>query len=518
MVDAPPRLTLQGICKRYPGVIANDDVSLSVRAGSIHAILGENGAGKSTLMKVIYGLVKPDAGRVLWDGRPVTIAGPKAARSLGIAMVFQHFSLFETLSAAENVWLGQERSGTLSSVVQRMRATSGEYGLEVDPERPVHALSVGERQRVEILRALLNEPRLLILDEPTSVLTPQAVEKLFVTLRRLAERGCSILYISHKLGEIRALCDRCSVLRAGRVSGEVDPRSESNESLARLMLGAEPPSLSRARTQAGEPALTVQRLSASRRDVHGVSLEEVSFELRQGEIVGVAGVSGNGQRELMALLSGEDTRLEPGQVSLFGGELCGQGPRARRALGLRFLPEERLGRAAVPSLSLAENTMLTREEPVARSGWLDLRRQTELARRLITAFKVKTSGPNAEAKSLSGGNLQRFLVGRELDAAPRVLLISQPTWGVDVGAASEIRAALLDLRARGAAILIVSEELDELFEVSDRLLVMAGGRLSPSIPIADATSALVGAYMAGLFDRGPAVVSSHAEEVYHVAP
>ena len=240
---AVPRLRLTGIRKAYPSVVANDGIDLTVMPGEIHAVLGENGAGKSTLMKIIYGVVKPDEGEIRWEGRPVEIANPHAARALGIAMVFQHFSLFDTLTAAENVWLGLDRTRSLAEVTAGIRAKAGEYGLEVDPERPVHTLSVGERQRVEIVRALLTEPRLLILDEPTSVLTPQAVEKLFVTLRLLAERGCSILYISHKLDEIRALCHTCTVLRGGRVTGVADPRQETSAGLSRLMIGAEPPKL-----------------------------------------------------------------------------------------------------------------------------------------------------------------------------------------------------------------------------------------------------------------------------------
>ena len=496
------RLELQGISKQYPAVRANDRVSLRVAPGQIHAVLGENGAGKSTMMKIIYGAVQPDEGELRWNGQTVRITSPAQARALGISMVYQHFSLFDTLTAAENVWLGLDRGPALAEVSARIREVSSTYGLEVDPERPVHSLSVGEKQRVEIVRALMTDPQLLILDEPTSVLTPQAVEKLFVTLRRLAEAGCSILYISHKLDEIRALCHHCTVLRGGKVTGEVDPRQQSNASLSRLMIGAEPPALAARERQASEVVLAVSALSLPRQDAFAVELRDIGFEVRAGEIVGVAGVSGNGQQELMAVLSGEDPRSPAGSVRLLGEDLAGQGPRARRRRGLHFVPEERLGRGAVPTLSLAYNTLLTRSEPVGRGGWVAPDAVRRLAEHIINRFTVKAGGSGAAARSLSGGNLQKFIVGREIDARPRLLIVSQPTWGVDVGAAALIRSELLALREAGCALLVVSEELDELFEISDRLLVIAQGRLSPSVPIAEATIERIGEWMSGLFARG----------------
>ncbi len=494
------RLELRRITKQYPGVRANDAVSLNVRPGQIHAVLGENGAGKSTLMKIIFGAVKPDDGEVVFNGVSVHIRSPQEARALGISMVFQHFSLFDTLTAAENVWLGLDKSLSLAEVTRRIREVSGAYGLEVDPERHVHSLTVGERQRVEIVRALLTKPQLLILDEPTSVLTPQAVAKLFVTLRQLAAEGCSILYISHKLDEIRELCHHCTVLRGGKVTGEVDPAQESNASLSRLMIGSEPPELHRSAAVLGDVALSVKDLSVPSIDPFGTSLKDVGFELRAGEILGIAGVSGNGQQALMAVLSGEDTRARPGTVHLFGHDVARASPRARRRRGLHSVPEERLGRGAVPTLSLAQNTLLTRDDAIGPGGWLRTKGITGMAVELIDRFKVKAAGPHAAAKSLSGGNLQKFIMGREIDAAPKVLLVSQPTWGVDVGAAAQIRGELLKLRDGGCAVLVVSEELDELFEVSDRLMVMAQGRLSPSIPAAEATVEQIGAWMSGLWE------------------
>jgi ABC-type uncharacterized transport system ATPase subunit len=498
--DRPARLELRGISKQYPAVKANDRVNLTVAPGQIHAVLGENGAGKSTLMKIIYGAVKPDEGEILWDGRPVQIASPAQARQLGISMVYQHFSLFDTLTAAENVWLGLDKSLGLAQVTERIRQVAGEYGLDVDPDRPVHSLSVGERQRVEIVRALLTDPKLLILDEPTSVLTPQAVERLFVTLRQLSADGCAILYISHKLDEIRSLCHHCTVLRGGKVTGEVDPTLQSNASLSRLMIGSEPPQLQHRPAQLGELALQVRGLSLAKQDPFGTTLSNIGFELHGGEILGIAGVSGNGQQELMAALSGEDARGPAGSVRLFGQDIAAASPRRRRHLGLHFVPEERLGRGAVPTLSLAHNLLLTRTEGVGAGGWLRMGAIEAQAARLIERFKVKAGGPGAAAKSLSGGNLQKFIVGREIEAQPKLLIISQPTWGVDVGAAAQIRGELLALRNAGCALLVVSEELDELFEICDRLVVIAQGRVSPSVARRDASIEQIGIWMSGLWE------------------
>jgi simple sugar transport system ATP-binding protein len=495
-----PRLELAHITKRYPSVVANSDISLAVEPGQTHAVLGENGAGKSTLMKIIYGAVQPDEGGIRFNGQPVQVRNPQEARALGISMVFQHFSLFDTLTVAENVWLGLDKHLKLAEVARRIEAKAAEYGLPVDPSRPVHTLSVGEMQRVEIIRALLTDPQLLILDEPTSVLTPQAVDKLFIVLRQLAAQGCSILYISHKLHEIRALCDACTVLRGGKVTGECDPRQESNASLSRMMIGAEPPQLEHHDRQPGDVVLQVRDLSLERESPFGVDLHAIAFDVRAGEVVGIAGVSGNGQRELMAAVSGEDTRAPSHAIRVAGQGAGRLGPSRRRQLGLHFVPEERLGRGAVPSLPLAQNLLLTRTDAVGRSGWIDVRALRMQAQDLIQRFNVKAGGPHAAARSLSGGNLQKFIVGREISARPRLLVISQPTWGVDVGAAAQIRAEILQLRDAGCAVLVVSEELEELFEVSDRLHVIAKGRLSPSMPRREATVGKIGEWMSGLWE------------------
>ena len=505
---APPRLQLVGITKRYPAVVANSDVSLTVQPGEVHAVLGENGAGKSTLMKIIYGTVKPDEGAVHVDGKPVAIRNPQEARQLGIAMVFQHFSLFDTLTVAENVWLGLDKAQSLSEVKRRILEVGSAYGMEIDPERPVHTLSVGEMQRVEIIRALLTNPRLLILDEPTSVLTPQAVEKLFVVLRKLASEGCSILYISHKLHEIRELCTACTVLRGGKVTGVCNPQNETNASLSRLMIGSEPAALQRSAPRAGAVVLQVKGLNLPKTDQFGVDLIDLELNVRAGEVVGVAGVSGNGQKELLYALSGEDTRAAPGMIEVMGKAAGRLDPRQRRALGLHFVPEERLGRGAVPTMGLAHNLLLTRDNCVGGGGWLRMGQLQAHAAEIIRRFGVKAGGPNSAAKSLSGGNLQKFIVGREIDANPKLLIVSQPTWGVDVGAAAQIRGEMLALRDAGCAVLVFSEELDELFEISDRLYVVAKGHMSPSVDRADATVQKIGEWMSGLW---------HAEVQQHLA-
>jgi ABC-type uncharacterized transport system ATPase subunit len=495
-----PRLLLTGISKAYPTVVANQDVGLAVLPGEIHAVLGENGAGKSTLMKIIYGVVKPDSGTIAWEGGTVTIANPARARRLGIGMVFQHFSLFETLTVAENIALalGSDRAGTGLSA--RIRDVSAKYGLPLDPARHVHTMSVGERQRVEIVRCLLQDPKLLIMDEPTSVLTPQAVDRLFETLRRLAAEGCSILYISHKLDEIRALCHKATVLRSGRVTGECDPRRESSSSLARMMIGGDLPQPRHREAQAGEDALVVTDLCLPADDPFGTALSHVNLTVRAGEIVGIAGVSGNGQRELLAALSGERPLSTAATIRIAGTAAGRLDAGERRALRLAFVPEERLGHGAVPEMSLADNALLTAyREGLVAHGFIRAGAVRSYAEATISAYRVKAGGPGAAARSLSGGNLQKFIVGREIRQRPKVMIAAQPTWGVDVGAAAQIRQALLDLRDTGVAILVVSEELDELFEICDRLAVIAQGRLSEVKPVRETNAEDIGMLMAGSF-------------------
>jgi general nucleoside transport system ATP-binding protein len=494
-----PRLVLTGITKRYPSVVANEDVSLSVRPGEIHAVLGENGAGKSTLMKIIYGVTKPDAGTIMWNGQYETITAPSQARRMGIGMVFQHFSLFETLTVWENIALALDEPVPTAKLAAQITEVSQKYGLPIDPYRLVHSMSVGERQRVEIVRCLLQEPKLLIMDEPTSVLTPQAVLILFKTLRRLASEGCSILYISHKLDEIRALCDTASVLRGGRISGGAIPKNETNESLARLMIGGELAECHLTPREAKEVRLDVEHLTLQSPDPFGTSLKDISLTVRSGEILGIAGVSGNGQKELMTALSGE--RLSSGSmIKLLGRPVGNLNPAQRRALGLTFVPEERLGRGAVPPMTLAYNALLTgARKGMVQTGIIHPAVMKTFSKNVIERFKVKCGGDQSVASSLSGGNLQKFIVGRETMLAPKMMIVAQPTWGVDVGAAQLIRQALIDLRDQGVALLVISEELDELFTISDRLSVIAAGRLSPSVKPAETTIEQIGVWMSGKF-------------------
>jgi ABC-type uncharacterized transport system ATPase subunit len=492
-------LELVDVTKRYPGVTASDGVSFAVMPGTIHAILGENGAGKSTLMKIIYGVIRPDSGEVRWHGEALPFHGPRAARARGIAMVFQQFSLFESMTVAQNVWLGLDRKCSLDDVSADLSRVGSQYGLPLDPTRLVRDLSVGERQRVEILRALSTRPSLLILDEPTSVLTPQAAQALFATLRQLAAEGCSILYISHKLDEIQSLCHTATVLRAGRVVAETDPRRETTASLARMMLGDEPPRVKRSPSAPRGASLTVELLNIEKSHDFGIALRDISFAVRAGEILGVAGVSGNGQQELLAALSGEDSGRGSGSIRLWDEDVTHAGPRQRRQRGLRFVPEERLGRASVPSLSLERNSLLTRPELVSKTGLLRTRLLRALTERLISSYDIKARGPDSVASSLSGGNLQKFILAREIDAAPQVFIVAQPTWGVDVGASAQIRSQLIALRDAGSAVLVVSEDLGELFEVSDALVVIAGGRLSPRMRTEDMSVDRIGQWMSGLW-------------------
>ncbi len=491
-------LEVRGVTKRFPGVVANDAVSFDVAPGEIHALLGENGAGKSTLVQMIYGVLHPDVGTMRLFGSPYAPARPGEARAAGVGLVFQHFSLFEALSVAENVALGMSVADAKGDLDARIESVSASYGLAVDPRRLVGTLSVGERQRVEIVRCLLQSPRLLIMDEPTSVLTPQEVETLFETLRKLAGDGVAILYISHKLEEVRALCTAATILRQGRVVGSCDPRTESARSLAETMIGGTLAVPGGETLEPGAVRLEVRDLSLPSTAHFGVDIEKISFELRSGELLGIGGVAGSGQEELVEALSGE--RRCPAEAILLDGRPVGRlGAHRRRMLGLASAPEERLGHAAAPDLSLAENVYLTGRAtaPLTRWGFLRPRAAARLAEHIVERFRVRTAGVGHAARSLSGGNLQKFVVGREIVSAPDVLVVSQPTWGVDAGAAAAIRQALIDLAASGAAVLVISQDLDELMEISTRFAVIANGRLSEPVPTAQVTPAGIGALMGG---------------------
>lgn len=494
-----PLLSLRGVTKRYGQVHANSGVDLDVLPGAIHAILGENGAGKSTLMKLIYGVETPDEGEIFWRGQRYHAASPAVARRLGIGMVFQHFSLFETLTVVENVSLMVP--GSKKDLIRRITDLGAEFGLEVDPLAHVHALSVGERQRVEIIRCLLADPKLLILDEPTSVLPPQSVELLFDTLRRLADRGVSIMFISHKLEEIRSICTHATILRGGKVTGNVTPAHFDAHELATMMIGRDMPHLSAAQAvDLGPAQLELTDLSVPSDDPFGVSLQGVSLQLRAGEILGIAGVSGNGQSELAAVISGETRlpRAAQGGLTMMGQDARALSPGGRRKLGFAFVPEDRLGQGAVPELSLTKNSILTAHaQQMVQAGMIRRGRALAFTQECIAANDVRTPGPEAEAGSLSGGNLQKFIIGRELMLNPNLLFLNQPTWGVDIGAATEIRKRLIELRNAGCAILVISEELEELFELTDHIQVLHQGHLSPRFKTSETAPEDIGRSMIG---------------------
>jgi simple sugar transport system ATP-binding protein len=515
-MGAPPRLELRGVTKRFPGVLANDNVSVIVKPGEIHALLGENGAGKSTLVKMIYGILSPDAGELFWDGEPVKIASPRAARKLGIGMVFQHFSLFEALTVLENIALGLDSKVSQRDLEAEIRKVLDLYGLKLDPKRIVSTLSVGERQRIEITRALLLEPRLLIMDEPTSVLTPQEVEQLFATLRKLAAGGCSILYISHKLHEIIALCDTATILRGGKFVAECDPKRETSKSMAELMIGANLKEIARAPGRAfGAEKFAARGLSLPKHGDFGVALRDIHFSVRAGEILGVAGVAGNGQNEFMEALSGEVLAATPGAVMLAGEPIGLLDPTQRRARGLCAVPEERNGHAAVADFTLAENGQLTarRRMHFIQGGLISAGRAAAYAGKVIKSFTVKALGPRSTAGSLSGGNLQKFIMGREILQEPTALVVSQPTWGVDAGAAGAIRQAIVDLAARGCAVVVVSQDLDELLEFCDSLVVINLGGLSRVMKAGEVSIEEIGLLMGGM--HGDSKPSAAPKEAVH---
>jgi simple sugar transport system ATP-binding protein len=500
-----PLLSVEGLTKAYPGVVANADVSFAVAPGEIHAILGENGAGKSTLVKMIFGLVRPDGGRMTLNGAPYAPARPGAARAAGVGMVFQHFSLFDALSVAENVALGLEAPPPMGQLGARIRAVSAAYGLPLDPGRRVGDLSVGERQRVEIVRCLLQNPRLLIMDEPTSVLTPQEVAILFATLRKLAAEGTAILYISHKLEEIRTLCDQATILRRGRVVATCRPAETTVRALAEMMVGAALAPPVRAARGFGAPVLAVSGLAVASPTPFGSGLRDVAFTLHAGEILGIAGVAGNGQEELLLALSGE-LPVAPGMVRLHGDDIGAFGPSARRARGLVAAPEERMGHAAAPDMTLTENALLSGavRQGLVRRGLVDWPRARAFAARIVQGFDVRTTGPEATARSLSGGNLQKFVLGREILQDPAVIVVNQPTWGVDAAAAAAIRQALLDLAARGAGVVTISQDLDELLEIADSFAALNAGRLSMPRPVAGLGIDEIGLMMGGVHGAAPA--------------
>jgi ABC-type uncharacterized transport system ATPase subunit len=495
-----PLFEARDIVKKFGEFAANQDVVLVIQPGEKHALLGENGAGKSTLVKMMYGVMQPTSGEFYWNGVKTVIHKPAEARDLGIGMVFQHFSVFDALTVVENIALALPPE-PMKALARRIEEVSTAYGLAIDPRRAVHTLSVGEKQRVEIIRCLLQNPKLLIMDEPTSVLTPQETEILFETLNKLAEEGCSILYISHKLEEVQALCDAATILRHGHVVAHCDPRAETARSMAEMMVGDEIAWVEREEisTDDGPLRLVIDHLNLPAGSEFGVTLTDISLSVRGGEVVGIAGIAGEGQAELMAALTGELLSAEGDTVLIDTAPMGRAGPTKRRLAGAAFVPEERNGHAAVGELTLSENIILVHHtaEHIAACGWISFGKAADWAKRVRAAFDVRAAAENPIAGSLSGGNLQKFIVGREILREPGVLVVSQPTWGVDAGAASVIRRALIDLADRGTAVLVISQDLEEIFSICDRIAVIHQGRLSSAFPALEFTSEKVGLLMGG---------------------
>jgi simple sugar transport system ATP-binding protein len=498
-------LDVRGLTKIFGSLRACDGVDLKINRGEIHALLGENGAGKSTFVKMLFGSLEPYSGEIRWKGETVTIGSPGKARQLGIGMVFQHFSLFDALTAAENIALSLDDGSPISTIAAKAKALSYSYGLPLDPYSLVGDLSVGERQRIEIIRCLLQTPDLIILDEPTSVLTPQEADKLFETLERLRSEGKSILYISHRLEEVKRMCDGATVLRHGKVVGHCDPRQETAASLARMMVGTEVNAVTRPPVDARAdhpPLLEIRALSRKAATPFSVPLRAIDLSVRAGEVVGIAGVAGNGQGEFFEAVSGEALQDDAGSVRINGRDAGHLSISKRRLLGAAFVPEERLGHGAAPLMSLSENLLLSRFATDGKAflgplGTIRTAKIESASERIIERMDVRMSGKDPEAAALSGGNLQKFIVGRELDRRPSVMVVNQPTWGVDAGAAARIRQALIELARAGSAVLVISQDLDELFEISDYIAVMHDGSMSAPLPIAEATFEKVGLLMGG---------------------
>ena len=476
------QLEINNITKSYGDLKANDDISLNIKPSSIHALLGENGAGKSTLVKVIYGSLIPDRGEMKWLGKSYSPKNPFDAREQGIAMVFQHFSLFESLTVEENIVLGLDGVGLKENFTEQIVKYSKQYGLDVNPQQVVGDLSVGARQRVEIIRCLMQNPKLLIMDEPTSVLTPQEVSDLFITLRKLADDGCSILYISHKLEEVRQICSEATILRDGKLIENCIPQDHSQQELAEMMIGKKLIQLARSNINTGENIFSISNLSQKSDDMFGVDLKNISLSVMKGSIVGIAGVAGNGQDELMELLIGEITS-PPGILSFKGDDIGNLNSHERRQLSMFFIPEERLGHGAVPEMGLNENMLLSRPQKsqMTSHGVIDWQSVERLTQKVISDFDVQTPSSRMLAKSLSGGNLQKFMVGRELIQNPELLIVAQPTWGVDAGSANNIHQALIALADKGSAILIISQDLDEILTLCEQIHVLSEGSLSSAV-------------------------------------
>ena len=496
-------IALIGISKHFPGVVANSNVDLRVRAGEVHALCGENGAGKSTLMKILYGMLQPDDGRIEVAGQPVRFRSPSDAIKAGIGMVHQHFMLADNLTVAENVLLGAEaRHGIGATARRRIAELAATSGLRVDPDVPLARLGVADRQRVEILKVLYRGARVIILDEPTAVLVPQEVDELFEAVREMRPDGYTFLFISHKLDEVRAIADTITVIRRGRCVGTVDPRMVSSRQLAEMMVGSELPDPGiRESAQTGRPVLRLDALTLiaegdeqSRRRV----LNKVSLTVHAGQVVGIAGVEGNGQTELVETIMGM-RRATSGRVLLGRLDLTEEGTLGRRVAGIGYIPEDRTRHGLLPSQPLWANRLLGYQSrrPLARHGLLDLAAARADTERIVAEFDVRTPGVEVPAAALSGGNQQKLVVGRELSGDPVLLIAAHPTRGVDVGAQALIWEEIRQARRRGLAVLLVSADLDELIGLSDEIKVMLRGRLVAEADPTKVTPEQLGSAMTG---------------------
>jgi simple sugar transport system ATP-binding protein len=502
-LEQAPLLAGYGMTKSFGDLVANKDIDFTIHAGELHALLGENGAGKSTFIKMIYGLLEPDQGHLEWQGESVTISNPQQARAMGIGMVFQHFSLFDALTVAENIALALPPDFPRQKLSQLISTKSAEYGIPLNPDNLVADLSVGQQQRVEIVRCLLQNPALLIMDEPTSVLTPQETDQLFEVLRRLAEQGCAVLFISHKLDEIKQLTSRATILRGGVKVAEVKTGDQSKRQLAELMIGAKVKDMQAQSTpKTSKTLLTVTGLSRPADGPFNVALRDINLSVRAGEILGIAGIAGNGQSELMDALTGEwrpSYANASNMIQLGADDITTLSPAGRRRAGLAFVPEERNGHAAVPSMTLSENTLLTGYDldNVVRGGMINHDQTLAMARQISKTYDVRQPSDDPLASSLSGGNLQKFVVGREIIKSPDVLIVSQPTWGVDIGAAQFIRTAMAELAKQGSAVIMISQDLEEIFQIAHQITVLNAGQLSATFKTRDITAERIGLLMGG---------------------
>ena len=493
-------LKIDNISKSFPRVKANKNVTFNIKRNTVHALLGENGAGKSTFVKILYGLLKPDEGKIFFNDNILNVQSPSEARQKKIGMVFQHFSLFDSLTVRENLILGIDTNMSFSNLQKKVNEISDKYQLPLDLDAPINTLSAGQKQRVEIVRILLQDPELLIMDEPTSVLTPQEVESLFKTLNTLLKEGRTILYITHKLEEVINLCDEVTILRDGSVIESSKLENETAESLATKMLGKK---LSEIKTDYSHISnlisLKAENLSLNFNDPFFTDLKNISFSVKEGEIFGIAGVAGNGQSELMSLLTGEGIRGVTGSLIYNSIDIKNFNPKKRRDMSIAFVPENRLGHSAVPELTLSENILISQfpNNNFTNNGIINHSNIDTQAKKVIDQFNVVTPGIDAKASSLSGGNLQKFVIGREILTKPKLLIISHPTWGIDAGAEHAIRKSLIELAKNGTSIIVISQDLDELFEISHSISVIFNGQLSKSYETKNISVSEIGLLMGG---------------------